>query len=447
MTARTFRVGLDYGTSASKLVFRDFQAPGGEKAFVIKYQNSFRIPSAVGVSRDEMIFGLTPCGIDEKSASNWHESLKMRFAQECKGGSGGYCHGPQKQLPTGFTAGDLISLSIWFLLSVANEAIQQYLPERASARVAFTLGIPTDFYDDREIREGFLRVAQTGWTLYQKGPFISGRIAQNQAKDALTEATARVLQSSPISADAMRDWIRTEAEASLLWPFQSPMVAEGPYAKIDVGAGTTNASVFRIAGESSTGTWLKDRVVFFGTCSQPIGMDALDRALFDSIGNRGENWLSLRGTEDSLLQNQRITRAIRSVIDSIQSAYYVAWQRALPKLNSAAELHAWRDHRIFLIGGGSRVTLLKEYLRRSPISESLRHPSVELLHPADLRMLDGTSVPASELPFLMVAHGLSNPALSIPPAEQPSAVKPMETRELAPKRQKWDKESWYDLDL
>lgn len=44
-------------------------------------------------------------------------------------------------------------------------------------------------------------------------------------------------------------------------------------------------------------------------------------------------------------------------------------------------------------------------------------------------------------------HGLSNPALSIPPAEPPSTVKPMEPPTSSPKRQRWDKESWYDLDL
>lgn len=49
---RVVRLGVDFGTSFSKLVFRDYGAPGGEKAYVLLKDGKFRVPSAVGV-RDE----------------------------------------------------------------------------------------------------------------------------------------------------------------------------------------------------------------------------------------------------------------------------------------------------------------------------------------------------------------------------------------------------------
>ena len=44
---RLFHLGLDYGTSAAKLVLRELDTPGGSRAHVIKWKGSYRIPSTV----------------------------------------------------------------------------------------------------------------------------------------------------------------------------------------------------------------------------------------------------------------------------------------------------------------------------------------------------------------------------------------------------------------
>ena len=54
---RRVHLGIDYGTSTSKIVLRDYGARGGEAAFVVLRDGSFRIPSRVCVTANELIFG------------------------------------------------------------------------------------------------------------------------------------------------------------------------------------------------------------------------------------------------------------------------------------------------------------------------------------------------------------------------------------------------------
>ena len=57
---------------------------------------------------------------------------------------------------------------------------------------------------------------------------------------------ATVAVNSPI------DIIRSEDEAAIWWLMRSRSVRAGPYAKIDIGAGTTHANLFRIFGPVQT---------------------------------------------------------------------------------------------------------------------------------------------------------------------------------------------------
>ena len=113
--------------------------------------------------------------------------------------------------------------------------------------------------------------------LYRQGrPMEGERISRVKARGSPDAAITAVCSEPAIAKDDLRAWIRTDAEAALLWPFHSPAVPEGPYAKIDIGAGTTNASIFRVVADPETGYKTRERISFFGACSKPTGMDAID---------------------------------------------------------------------------------------------------------------------------------------------------------------------------
>src|SRR5262249_19690397 len=121
------RLGIDYGTSTSKLIFRDPVAPGGEKTYPVLRDKSFRISSSVGVQDKALAFGTSPLDHKTELQTQWFESVKMRAAGEVTGDYRKYCYGPLPPLPERITAKDLAILTVWFLLSEAADAISKFL--------------------------------------------------------------------------------------------------------------------------------------------------------------------------------------------------------------------------------------------------------------------------------------------------------------------------------
>src|SRR5437867_3137930 len=116
---RRLHLGIDYGTSTSKIVVRDFGAPGGEIACVAGFQGGYRFPSSVAIVGDKLFLGCTPENPDLRGAQ-WFHSVKMRVAGTCKGDVGRYFYGPISKLPNGLTARDLAALTVWWLISEGN---------------------------------------------------------------------------------------------------------------------------------------------------------------------------------------------------------------------------------------------------------------------------------------------------------------------------------------
>lgn len=413
---RRVHLGIDYGTSTSKIVLRDYGARGGEAAFIVLKDGSFRIPSRVCVTANELIFG-----DDRRSAEECdiYESLKMRVAVEVTGNQKHY-FGALTKLPDGFTAHDLAVLTMWFLISEGHRGIAEYLNGRMEGvSIGMTMGIPMAFFREQRLKASFLAIAKRAWALYRNEESIGSVLSLDKARRLLEKW--RSASATPTPEYELREWIRSEAEAAMWWPFQSPAIAPGPYAKVDIGAGTTHASLFRIVEMNGVKTGL----AFFGAESVSVGMDAVDSAIAQSQ-QLGGDCLSLRGLEESILRtNGKARGALIPVKEEIYDAYRKAWIETYRKINeTVAELTAWHTHSVFVIGGGSLVSTLVETNRVHP---GLRTPLglAVLEAPADLGHINNTKVSKNELPFVAVAYGLSNIGLSIPEAFTPDQIPPL----------------------
>jgi hypothetical protein len=199
---------------------------------------------------------------------------------------------------------------------------------------------------------------------------------------------------------------------------------------MDIGAGTTNASVFRIvAGRPDgveEGPAVKLKMAFFGADSKPTGMDAVDETLAQWQGSDISRSSELRGREDRLLQQREALLACRDVFEGMHGALCEAWrQNAKLTLRSPLERRAWLEtSRMFLVGGGSLVPTAREIVTAMPFNDRKRLPVVNLENPPDLR-LNGRAVPREVLPFVLVAYGLSVLAPPIPLVETPNEIPPM----------------------
>lgn len=365
---------------------------------------------------NELIFG---DGTRSAEECDIYESLKMRVAVEVTGNQK-YYFGPDVGLPNGFTAHDLAVLTVWFLISEGHRSVAEYLKGRMEgASVGMTMGIPMAFFKEQRLKDSFLAIAKKAWALYRNEETISSVLPFEKARRLLDKH--RGASATPTPEFEVREWIRSEAEAAMWWPFQSPAVAAGPYAKVDIGAGTTHASLFRIVQKNG----IKTGLAFFGAVSVPVGMDAVDNAIAESQ-QLGGDCLSLRGLEESILRTDGKARgALIPVNDDIYEAYRKSWIETYRKINeTVAELSAWRNHKVFVIGGGSLVSAL---VKANRIHPGLRTPlELALLEsPADLVHINSTKVSKNELPFVAVAYGLSNIGLSIPEALTPDQIPPL----------------------
>lgn len=411
---RRVHLGIDYGTSVSKIVFRDNSASGGETAVLVLRNGSFRIPSRVCMSGTQLLFG------DETKAASdgdMYDSLKTRVAAEVSGDPK-YFLGAPTALPTGFSAADLAALTVWFLISEGHRAVAaQFNGSMEDVKMSMSMGVPTAFFNDSKLRTAFLGIASRAWTLYRNEGLVDSTL--------LVERARRVLEKHPVPVSTIpdrdvEDWIRNRAtvvanspidivraedEAGIWWLLRSPSVRRGPYAKVDIGAGATHANFFRIFGPVQTA---KRSLVRYGAAAVPVGMDALDRAIAEWQG-LNIDCLTLRGLEQSILQaNAEVKDAVMPVGEQIYDSCRKAWSEACSKIGSnALELSSWRQQKVVVTGGGSLLPLLIETVRVHP-DEREPLSVMALGQPADLVRADRKEITSDEFPFVTVAYGLSN---------------------------------------
>jgi hypothetical protein len=414
LSKRRVHLGIDYGTSVSKVVFRDNGASGGKSAVLVVRNGSFRILSRICITATELLFG-----DESKSASlcSIYDSLKMRLAFEVSG-SPKYFLGAMTTLPDGFSTADLASLTVWFLISEGHRAVAARLNGRMDGvEMGMTMGVPTEFFNDKQLRAAFLSVARRAWTFYCNEGLLDSTLLIDQARRLLKRHPASM---STIPDDAIQNWIdnrttaaanspidiiRYEDEAAIWWLLRSPGVHAGPYAKVDIGAGTTHVNLFRIFGTAQT---VRRSLVRYGSAAVPVGMDAVDRAIGECQGlNR--DCLTLRGLEQSILQaNSEFIEALMPVGEQIYDSCLKAWSEACRAMGSnALELSSWRQQRVFVTGGGSRLPSLVDTVRMHPDQRELLS-LMTLEQPSDLVRADYKDIAIEDLPFVTVAYGLSN---------------------------------------
>ncbi len=413
---RIIHLGVDYGTSTSKLIFRDQQAPGGARVVPVWDKNRFRIPSTVLVEGGKLRFGYERGALKPKPGRLWLESLKMRVPAELEGRA--YKAG--EALPEGFSASELVTLTLYWLVSLAEAAVLSYLrwgaQDRERLALALSLGIPTSFYEKNRLRQHFADLGFRAVMLRrERGAFVGESLSFDAARALLEQAEALCPKGKGPTED-----VHPESQAGLWWAVRSSTISEGRFAEVDVGAGTTNASVFSLY-DSEGGR--KDRLHVFGAAAAHQGMDDVDRALAIWKGSTNE-WSRMRGQEGDLLKSDEAVRACLEPMAGIYSGFDQAWRRGANK-NAAyrQELDYWVDGKFKLIlsGGGSLVRAVRSQLARLPDKGSRLENIVEPHLPPEIIGSRG-GLPREMVPFALVAYGLSDPDLALQRLQLPSEM-------------------------
>lgn len=414
---RRIHLGVDYGTAWSKMVYRDYEAPGAQQAHLVfaddgaRRRGDFRYPSVVAMQRGRLYFGNEAKRCAATGDAIIWSSMKMKMALPRE------YFGRDIDLPCGFTADDLATLTVAYLLQHGTrEAVAHCDAHRSTPRLAFTLGVPMTDLDNPDLCARFVSVARIAAAIEKHsstGDFRDG-LDPNDARKLLDAARADVAAKS--EADP-RKWIRSEFEAALLWPCRSPAVTAGLYAAVDLGAGTTSASFFNVTQDHQGGRWLNDGLAFFGASCKPPGADAIDMELA-RLSNEPDP-ARFRGRENTAIEELG-AKCIEGILDAIAETYSIAFRRAYAK---DRRLQMWEQFRVFLIGGGSEIATLRR-AAWTPRRSNLRIvPELMDIAPPDDLVL-GT-VSEAELKFLLVAYGLSYADADVPGVLMPSDIEPM----------------------
>lgn len=383
-----FHLGVDYGTSASKLILRHFEAPGGERAYLLEPNNSFRIPSGVTFRRQEIVLSSNDAGA--------LRSLKMRCAGEVTNKLPDYFFGELKDIPFNLSSEDLVTLTIWRLISIGHLAAVK-LSGNTDFKMGMTLGVPMSFLDDNELGEVYLKIARVAYHIYTNhGPIGLDTIGVDLAMELLNSCRSAVDKKPSIPEANRRNWIRSETEASMFWSFKSPATPASPFFCADIGAGTTDSCAFMINDELINGHRMKDNLVFFGAHSHPVAMDAF------------------QFTEDE----DKWCREVRGGL--VRSA-----QKAFSRImGNVFSVNQWSDPKLIILGGGAMNVKLCRALQKHPMVnfKDTDLSILDLLTPTDLMRLDGTAAKPSDVVFTSVAYGLAQIGEAVPLAERPSEV-------------------------
>ena len=446
--AKSFHIGLDYGTSASKLVVRHYDAPGGDLAELVPNGKGIRHPATIALSSGKLYFGDAAERACGARGAIRYDSMKMRTAAEASRDPS-LCFAPCPELPDGMTAAAAATVSVWTLLTEAHRHIVERLGVKRWFRTPqykalVTLGLPTSFFVNAVLRRRFWEILEAALYLFKTHGYAAASMPVEAAirlgGEALAHAATLEMETDE---HELRRVLRPEAEASLWWAIQSPAVPAGPYIKLDVGAGTTNVSLFRMVQAWSPDQGFlasKDRLCFFGAASVPLGMDLIDAALCARFGGGQVSPIDFRGREREYFETSAALNACERALSDIYKAVRKAAVIARPHLDTPTEKEAWveaesrpgrpssrkrREVRVVPLGGGCLVEEIRDKLARHPLSPDSLLPPLELEAPQDLR-LQGKIVPKRVLPFAAVAYGLAN--LDPVAAQWPEDIEPINHR-------------------
>ena len=413
---RNLHLGVDYGTSTSKLVLTDYSAVEGERSFVVRLpqerggDGGCRIPSIVSISGESIRFGFQAA--TSSAEADVYRSLKMLCAYPDR------YYGDDVPLPPGLDARDLATLYIGHLIQLGQDGARRYAKRfGAEPQVGLTLGAPMAQLDDPKLSAMFVEMARQAHSLGGRLDLLRAVSIEN-ARRALSQARQELAGTA---VDEPRALVRSEAEAALFWAHRSSDIEPGRYACVDVGAGTTSASWFHINATRSRDVVLKDRLSFYGAACRPPACDAIDAALAKRTKDAA-SMSDMRGREDQLIKTLSIEDmiAVNDTLAEIADVFGAASAEAFRKEKSTKR---WREScsRIFFLGGGSRIDAVRQkliarmavWLRTDPMA----NPGL----PSDLTEEDGGELCEDPI-FLLVAYGLARRLGDVPDVDSPNEV-------------------------
>lgn len=427
-------VGLDFGTSSTKVLYRNLEK---EKVYPVEFKHSmkgysnFMFPSIVSLMDGNLYFGTEP----KDSTSRLFLSLKRCIGCQASVFSNKSCpyyedrdrcfsladkNGIELHVPVKY----MCAWYLGYVLKHARQLIKCKYGEKYDIELIYNLGIPIDHYENQQSKKLFSDT-------FAVAERLSEKMEDGVSFSELCETTEyQFSHVDGIPEEQIRTYIFTETIAAVVSDVLNPSYeAEEKHAIIDVGAGTTDITIFvlpRMEGRKGTQRFCIYRAETFS-----IGADDIDRKILDrldedprTIGKKCSSLHAIRtakqnvGTDDSLkvvlggksysLPNEEYVEIVDNIANDIYEDYREVWWKAYQKEKREK---FWRGLTLFRIGGGNRIEGISKRLGKSlPLSDRFQ----EVIHkklalPGDLTTNpgNGENWVKANYDLFAIAYGLT----------------------------------------
>lgn len=384
-------VGLDFGTSSVKAIWNDYSRNKHYLAVLDRHVQgypSFCMPSSIKIAGGKIYFGAEAENTEIPGRSI--HSIKTSVGMVLK--SGHRSDIDEQAAPSDSRLhlevdGELVIdatpryLAIMFLANVIGrirKCIEDHYGDRYKLSVTFNMAAPIGDLDHPEIEHSWQKIL----FLAEK---LSKQIQSGMPLLAAFQAVYEVIETHlqlPILAQRCT-FILPEALAAVLSYFKSGKATNGLYGIVDIGAGTTDISVFRYYSQN-----LNLRESIYAGKSYRIGMDDFDQEILklfmpelsqdpsscacsdtDALQHDIRcAKLSMENTGHMEIQAIRASKTlsqITSATQNLRNEIYRCFKRTLGlAYGKESRQKAWEDWTLFIIGGGSRLTMMQREFQR-----------------------------------------------------------------------------------
>lgn len=404
------QLGVDYGTSATKVVARDFDAPGGTKCFPVLWESTdpygeYRLPSTIRTHGAFAWFGISDndCnhyGVPGDAAA--HTSIKMRVARQVAGNNERVRLNLQGaanlQLPDGWGYKELFIASLsWTLCKSMRWVLASRQYDVRDTSFGVTFGMPNDFRDDRLLARLFYNCFRAAYAIASK-PDLAQKLEEfrvNLSIEFLDHIRTEFDNANQLDMDDAAFWMQSEALSSAYWTWDNPELTAGPYFHIDVGAGTSNVSAYLVFDEIDPVTNARHNtgISIYASKSGPIGLNA--------FLNDPERILERLRADDTI--NNQLLNAYREVFRTIRRM----------TTGEGRPWDQWRNARVILLGGGTRVNAIADSFLFHPYHRDYPPEPLRLINfPRDFDDTWLGNVPQSQYRRLQIAGVHANLAIA-----------------------------------
>ncbi|OPX24708.1 MAG: hypothetical protein B1H05_04710 [Candidatus Cloacimonas sp. 4484_140] len=431
-------IGLDFGTSCTKVVIRSPYEHGGSAYPVPFYHvgnpgNPYLLPSVLWVDPNGN-FSLT-----QVQGGSLYRDIKLNLVNNKPLYPIGKVSGHISPVPPDILAVGYIALVLqetrqWFL----RTHIERY--GMLKLTWGMNIGIPSYSYDDEILTKAYRKVAKVGWQLSIRPPLPSVQMAKKMLRE---------IQGEHIGQNEATIEVIPEVIAEAIGYARSQRRNEGLHILVDVGASTVDMCSFLLRSDNG-----EDYYHILTADVQPLGTVSLYRMLIDVLHKdypqvADSLWTKLNPLNPfynvQFPEEESSQIALNDARKEHQDQYRKMFGRLVIDLKTKRDPNSpkWiTGVPIFLCGGGKMMTEFKDYLSKSIVEiQSLysRKGNLLLQSLPSLYELPNT-ITDGYRDRLAVAWGLSYPEHDIGEVERPSEISDIPPRRVIERKEEpWER--------